>query len=100
MLYYLSWLVAERAARRSAALVKPRLGPVRPRLCSCLPSGFDRQSAAAKATTALKEAGVPVEMHLYAQGGHASGLRRTKFPITAWPQLVEKWLGTIGMLAK
>jgi acetyl esterase/lipase len=47
---------------------------------------------------ALKKAGVPVEMHLYAQGGHAFGLRRTKFPATAWPQLVERWLGTIGMI--
>ncbi len=49
---------------------------------------------------ALKKAGVPVEMHLYAQGGHAFGLRRTKLPITAWPQLVEKWLGTIGMISE
>ena len=49
---------------------------------------------------ALKKAGVPVEMHLYAQGGHAFGLRRTKFPITEWPQLVETWLGTIGMISK
>ena len=49
---------------------------------------------------ALKKAGVPVEMHLYAQGGHAFGLRRTKFPITAWPQLVEMWLGTIGMISE
>src|ERR1019366_4896271 len=47
---------------------------------------------------ALKNAGVPVEMHPYAQGGHAFGLRRTKFPITGWPQLVETWLGTIGMI--
>ncbi|MGA8214497.1 MAG: alpha/beta hydrolase [Candidatus Sulfotelmatobacter sp.] len=47
---------------------------------------------------ALKKAGVPVEMHLYAQGGHAFGLRRTKFPATAWPQLVETWLGSIGMV--
>ena len=47
---------------------------------------------------ALKKAGVPVEMHLYAQGGHAFGLRRTKFPITGWPQLVETWLGVIGMV--
>ena len=46
---------------------------------------------------ALKNAGVPVEMHMYAQGGHAFGLRRTKFPITEWPWLVETWLGTIGM---
>ena len=46
----------------------------------------------------LKQAGVPVEMHLYAQGGHAFGLRPTKFPASRWPQLVETWLGTIGMI--
>jgi acetyl esterase/lipase len=49
---------------------------------------------------ALKNAGVPVEMHLYAQGGHAFGLRPTKLPITGWPQLVETWLGTIGMISE
>jgi acetyl esterase/lipase len=49
---------------------------------------------------ALKNAGVPVEMHLYAQGGHGFGLRHTKFPITGWPQLVETWRGTIGMIPK
>lgn len=46
---------------------------------------------------ALKNAGVPVEMHLYAQGKHAFGLRRTEFPITRWPELAETWLRTIGM---
>ena len=49
---------------------------------------------------ALKKAGVPAEMHLYAQGNHAFGLRRTKLPITGWPQLVETWLGTIGMISE
>ena len=49
---------------------------------------------------ALKKAGVPVEMHLYAQGGHGFGLRPTKFPITGWPQLVETWLRTIGMITE
>jgi acetyl esterase/lipase len=49
---------------------------------------------------ALKNAGVPVEMHLYAQGGHAFGLRRTQFPATAWPDLVETWLRTIGMVSE
>jgi hypothetical protein len=47
----------------------------------------------------LKKFDVPVEMHLYAQGGHAFGLRRTAFPITDWPRLVETWLGTIGITA-
>jgi len=49
---------------------------------------------------ALKKAGVPVEMHLYAQGGHAFGLRRTKFTATRWPQLVETWLGAIGVISE
>jgi acetyl esterase/lipase len=49
---------------------------------------------------ALKNAGVPVEMHLYAQGGHAFGLRRTKFPVSRWPQLLETWLETIGMISE
>ena len=47
---------------------------------------------------ALNEAGVAVEMHLYAKGGHAFGLRPTSDPITTeWPKLVEKWLHTINV---
>lgn len=48
--------------------------------------------------TALKNAGVPVEMHLYAKGGHAFGLRSTSTPITHWPGLAELWMRTIGVL--
>ena len=49
----------------------------------------------------LKNAGVPAEMHLYGQGGHAFGLRPSNYPVaTAWPQLAEKWLGTIGMISE
>jgi acetyl esterase/lipase len=47
---------------------------------------------------ALKNAKVPAELHLYAQGGHGYGLRRTELPVTAWPQLVETWLHTIQIL--
>jgi acetyl esterase/lipase len=49
---------------------------------------------------ALKNAGVPVEMHLYAQGGHGFGIRRTKMPITRWPPLLETWLKGIGMISE
>jgi len=49
---------------------------------------------------ALKRADVPTEMHLYAEGGHAFALRRTKFPITEWPKLAERWLATIGMTSE
>ena len=47
---------------------------------------------------ALRKAGIPVEMHLFANGGHAFALRPTSSPITAWPELLERWLGTIGVI--
>ena len=49
---------------------------------------------------ALKKAKVPAEMHLFAKGGHGYGLRKTEDPITEWPKLAERWMRTIGMLAK
>jgi acetyl esterase/lipase len=44
---------------------------------------------------ALKAVKVPAELHVYANGGHGYGLRRTALPITAWPALVDTWLKTI-----
>ena len=47
---------------------------------------------------ALKNAKVPAELHIYAEGGHGYGLRRTTLPVTTWPQSVEIWLRTIKIL--
>jgi acetyl esterase/lipase len=47
---------------------------------------------------ALKNAKVPAELHIYSQGGHGYGLRRTELPVTTWPQTVEIWLHTIHVL--
>lgn len=49
--------------------------------------------------TALRHARVPAELHIYAQGGHAFGLRPTQRPVTRWPALFETWLKTIGMIS-
>ncbi len=47
---------------------------------------------------ALNDAGVPVDMRLYARGGHAFGMRPTGDPITTeWPEQVKQWLQNIGM---
>jgi acetyl esterase/lipase len=46
----------------------------------------------------LKNAKVPAELHIYAEGGHGYGLRRTALPVTTWPQSVETWLRTIKVL--
>ena len=48
---------------------------------------------------ALNDAGVPVDMRIYAKGGHAFGMRPTADPITTeWPGQVTQWLRNIGML--
>lgn len=47
---------------------------------------------------ALKNAKVPAELHVYAEGGHGYGLRRNGLPVTDWPHLVEIWLQTIHVL--
>ena len=62
---------------------------------------------------ALKHAGVPAQMHLFAYGGHGYGLRPTHvsilvhdvppphnkpLPITHWPKLAAAWMQSMGFL--
>jgi acetyl esterase/lipase len=47
-------------------------------------------------TLALKQANVPVELHVYPTGGHGYGLRRTKEPVTTWPERAADWLRSRG----
>jgi acetyl esterase/lipase len=42
---------------------------------------------------ALKARGIPVDTHLFAEGGHGFGLRRIAgLPVAAWPALLQTWL--------
>lgn len=47
---------------------------------------------------ALDDAGVAAEVHLFAKGRHAFGLRSSEHPVAMWPSLVEMWLKEIGIL--
>lgn len=47
---------------------------------------------------ALSAAGVSAEVHLFAKGGHAFGLRPSPHPISSWPILVDNWLREINVL--
>jgi acetyl esterase/lipase len=49
---------------------------------------------------ALKQSKVPVELHVYPSGGHGYGLRRTKEPVTTWPDLATKWMIGSGWLER
>jgi acetyl esterase/lipase len=45
---------------------------------------------------ALRKAGVPADVHIFAAGGHAFGVRRTGLAASGWPQRAEAWLKAIG----
>lgn len=48
---------------------------------------------------ALVAAGVPVETHLFANGGHGFGLRRAMGkPAAAWPDLFQAWTRSMGLI--
>jgi acetyl esterase/lipase len=47
---------------------------------------------------ALKDAGVPAELHLYASGGHGFGMRPVGMPEEHWGDTAAVWLRSIGML--
>jgi acetyl esterase/lipase len=48
--------------------------------------------------SALNQAGVSAEVHFFAKGGHAFGLRDKEHPVANWPSLVESWLKEVGVL--
>jgi len=47
---------------------------------------------------ALIKAGVPSEMHIFANGGHGSGLGKGDASLDQWPGLLETWLRGHGLL--
>lgn len=40
----------------------------------------------------LKQANVPTELHVYAQGGHGFGVRKTSLPCSTWTDRCVAWL--------
>lgn len=48
---------------------------------------------------ALLKNGVPAEMHIFASGGHGSGLGKGDPALDEWPALLENWLRAQGLFA-
>jgi acetyl esterase/lipase len=60
----------------------------------------DRSINMAELYIALKKANISAEMHIYSEGGHGYGLRRTEHPVTSWTDRMEDWLNFKGFLEK
>ena len=49
---------------------------------------------------ALVKAGVPAEMHIFANGPHGTGLGKGDAALDQWPNLLETWLRGQGLLTR
>ena len=58
----------------------------------------DRSVYAALFYVALKQAGIPAELHIYSQGGHGYGLRPSDDPVSNWPHRCADWMRVCGLL--
>ncbi|MDR1958676.1 MAG: alpha/beta hydrolase [Planctomycetaceae bacterium] len=58
----------------------------------------NRAAAGARVYIAMKEAGVPCELHIFAKGGHGYALRKGRGPAAGWDRLLTDWLLTGGIL--
>jgi len=57
-----------------------------------------RGAHAALLLVELKKAGVPAELHVYANGGHGYGLRPSDNPVCTWPGRCADWMRSTGLL--
>ena len=46
--------------------------------------------------SALRKAGVPAELHVYARGGHGFGMHEIPAPVAHWPARLQEWMGDRG----
>lgn len=46
----------------------------------------------------LRAKNVPMELHIYSEGGHGYGLRKTGQPVTAWNERMADWMRVNGWL--
>jgi acetyl esterase/lipase len=49
---------------------------------------------------ALRKAGVPAEMHIYANGPHGVGLASTDLALSSWPLRLAEWMQGRGLLSR
>lgn len=48
--------------------------------------------------SAMKEANIEAELHIFQHGGHGFGIRRAQGPAAQWPQLCHQWLENLDLI--
>ncbi len=82
-----------------SATILPTKGVPPAFLCAGYGDRQDISEGLAEAYLRFKQAGVPAELHMYANAGHGFGLRASnQGPHAAWPERFREWLDRRGLL--
>jgi acetyl esterase/lipase len=95
VLVYTAYLVGEDGTRKPEVAVTKDAPP------TFLVHAYDdpvTPKSSVQLFLALKDAGVPAELHIYETGGHGYGLRPTEKPVTMWSKRCEEWMRARGIL--
>ena len=95
VLVYPAYLVDESGELRSEVTVSKETPP------TFLAHAYDdpvTPKSSVEFFLALKNAGVPAELHVYDTGGHGYGLRKTEQPVTTWNERCAEWMASRGLL--
>lgn len=97
VLIYPAYLTREDDLMRLAPEIKVTAETPPAFLVQTVDDGIHVENAFAYAL-ALKNAKVPVELHVYPTGGHGYGLRPSSDSVSHWPQRATEWLTAQGWL--
>jgi acetyl esterase/lipase len=61
-------------------------------------SGVTSASGSALLYMEYKKLKLPAELHIFSNGGHGFGMRKSEKPVAQWPQRVGEWMRTMGLL--
>lgn len=69
----------------------------------CLIHAHDDKGVTSPSGSALlyleyKKLNLPAELHIYTQGGHGFGMRKSGKPVNDWPRRVEEWMRSMGYI--
>jgi 6-phosphogluconolactonase len=68
-----------------------------PAFMVCADDDRSHVEATARFYLELEARKIPVEMHIYAFGGHGFALRQSPKPVSAWPDRLKEWLAERGI---
>lgn len=47
---------------------------------------------------AMKQFGIPAELHIFAKGGHGFGMKQSELPVNKWPEMFIEWMKAMKII--